>query len=120
ARQRRYDEVHRQIWNDLPIDLIELRKLRVLRQGCDHLHARKVIDVVRQRRQRVRPDRNGNEQREGGKKHSDLRPGYASRAKSWRQFEEIGWLGWRMHGRLFTTPDHTRFSRALSRRRCAK
>ena len=31
SRQRRHDEVHRQIWNDLPIDLIELRKLRVLR-----------------------------------------------------------------------------------------
>ena len=72
ARQQRHDQVHGQVGNYLPIDLIETGELRVLRQRRDHMHAGKVIDVVRQRRQRMRPDRDGNEQHERREQHGDL------------------------------------------------
>ena len=85
ARQQRHDQVHGQVGDHLPVDLIEVGELRVLRQRRDHMHAGKVIDVVRQRRQRMRPDRDGNEQRERREQHADLRRREAMRAESRRR-----------------------------------
>ena len=85
ARQQRHDQVHRQIGNHLPVDLVEMRELRVLRQRRDHFHARQMIDVVRQRRQRVRPDRDRNEQHEGCEQHADLRRRETVRARPHRR-----------------------------------
>ena len=80
ARQQRHDQVHGQVGNHLPVDFIEAGELRVLRQRRDHMHAGKMIDVIRQRRQRMRPDRNGNEQSERREQHGDLRRREAMRA----------------------------------------
>ena len=99
ARQQRHDQVHGQVGNHLPVDLIEAGELRVLRQRRDHMHARKVIDVIRQRRQRMRPDRDGNEQRERREQHADLRRREAMRAESRRWRTGKRGLVWLQHAR---------------------
>ena len=80
-RQHRHDEVHGQVGNDLPVDLIEFGQLRVVAQRRDDLHARQMVDVVRQRRQRMGPDRDRDQQRKGSGQHSDLPAGKSVRAE---------------------------------------
>jgi hypothetical protein len=58
AHQRRHDQIHHQVGNDLPIDLIEAGEIGIGLDGRDHVHARQVIDVIRHRRPRMQHDRN--------------------------------------------------------------
>ncbi len=81
TRQRRHQQIHGQVRDPLPIQLIESCELHIGGQRRDRMHARQVIDVVRQRRQRMRPDRYRDQQREGGEKNGDLRSGESRRAK---------------------------------------
>ena len=72
AREHRDDEVHHQVGDHLPVDLVEARQIGVAADRRNHLHAREVIDVVRQGRQRVGPDRDrGHHQHQAGQ-HGDL------------------------------------------------
>ena len=52
--QDRQDHVHHQVRNDLPVHLIETREVRIAAERRDHVHAREMIDVVRDWRQRMK------------------------------------------------------------------
>ena len=64
--QDRNDQIHHQVWNDLPFDLVEKRQIWIAADGGDHVHAREVIDVVGQRRPGIEQDR---DRRDGGQSH---------------------------------------------------
>ena len=55
--QDRNDQIHHQVRNDLPFDLVKQREIGIAADRGDHMHAREVIDVVGQRRPGIKQDR---------------------------------------------------------------
>jgi hypothetical protein len=55
--QDRNDQIHHQVGDDLPIDLVEQRQIVIAADGGDHMHAREMIDVVGQRRPGIEENR---------------------------------------------------------------
>ena len=74
ARQHRHDQVHHQVRDRLPVDLIEARQVGIVGDRGDDVHAREVVDVVRQRRDRVGPDRDRDDQQQQAGQHGDIGP----------------------------------------------
>ena len=70
--ERRHDEIDHQVRNDLPLDLIEFREIGIGLNRVHHVGAREMVDVVRQRRQRVRENR---DRRDGQQQHGQNRDG---------------------------------------------
>ena len=77
--EQRHDQIHRQVRDDLPVDLVKPRQVGVVPHGGDDVHPRQVIDVVRQRRQRVRPHRDRDQERQRDEQHRDLHAGEVRR-----------------------------------------
>ena len=69
----RHRQIHHQIRDELPIDFVEAGEVDVLGDAGDHMHPGEMIDVILERRQRVRDDRNRRDQHEESEDDDDLR-----------------------------------------------
>ncbi len=57
AHHGRHHHVHHQVGQDGPAQMVEARQVPIMGQGGDDVHARQVVHIVRERRQRVGQDR---------------------------------------------------------------
>ena len=55
--QRRHDQIDHQIGDEPPVDLVETLQVGIAADRIDHVRGRKMVDVIRQRRQRLGDDR---------------------------------------------------------------
>ncbi len=79
--QHRHDHVHHQVGNDLPVHLIETGEVGIVADRGDDVHAREMIDVVRNRRQRMKQNRNSRNEREQNEQGGNLPAG---EVEDWR------------------------------------
>ncbi len=79
---RRHDQVHDQVRDDLPFELVVAGEDGIAADLGDDVHARQVVGVVRQRRHQVRPDRHRREQDEHEEQDGNLHPRKCRRTPS--------------------------------------
>ena len=69
----RHNQIHHQVGNDLPLDLVEPGQVGIRGHRRNDVHSRQMIDVIGQRRQWVESDRQAADRRDDDEQCRDLK-----------------------------------------------